>query len=179
MTLYTRTGDQGETALFDGSRVSKADPRIDACGHVDELNTVIGMTLATGVDADVSEQLVQLQRDLFAVGALIADPRARIAPRVTKASLGTADVARLEGWIDAADAQVPPLRHFLLPGGSPAGAMLHQARTICRRAERHVVGLGPRPGGDVVLVYLNRLSDLLFVLARVVNARAGVPEREW
>ena len=179
MTLYTRTGDQGETALFDGTRVSKADPRVDAYGHVDELNSLLGAAVAAGLDPELTERVSLLQRDLFALGAMLADPQARIASRVTKARLGADDIARLEAWIDAADGELPALRRFLLPGGAPAGACLHQARTVCRRAERHIVALGAEVVGDLVLAYVNRLSDLLFVLARLANARAGVPEREW
>ena len=178
MKLYTRTGDAGETSLFDGTRVSKADARVDAYGEVDELNAWLGMVRAAGVPADVDEALVHIQRDLFALGARLADPAERIADRVTKASITDADVARLEGWIDQYDAEAPPLRRFILAGGSPAGAALHGARTVCRRGERHIVSL--QPAVDPVLVhYVNRLSDLLFAMARAVNHRAGVPETEW
>ncbi len=179
MKIYTRTGDRGETGLFDGTRVSKADPRVDAYGDVDELNAVLGMVRAGGVDAQIAGQIEQLQRDLFALGARLADPRSRIASRVTKATLGEADARRLEDWIDAFDAELPPLRRFILAGGSPAGAALHLARTVCRRAERAMVALGPDGCDPDLLVYVNRLSDLLFVMARAVNKRAGVPEVEW
>jgi cob(I)alamin adenosyltransferase len=177
--IYTRTGDAGETAYFDGSRVSKADPRVEAYGHVDELNAVLGQARAAGVDPALDQWLDRLQRDLFAVGAQLADPASRIAPRVTKAALGPDDVARLEGWIDEAEASLPPLRRFVLPGGCPAGAALHLARTVCRRAERQIVGLGPAAVDPDLLAWVNRLSDLLFVLARLANARAGVPDQEW
>lgn len=179
MTLYTRTGDAGETSLFDGTRVSKADARVDAYGHVDELNAVLGQARAAGLDAAIDGWIDRIQQDLFAVGAQLADPRARIASRVTRARLTDADVARLEQWIDASDAELPPLRRFIVPGGAPAAATLHLARTVCRRAERHIVGLGAEAVDPVVLVYVNRLSDLLFVLARLANARAGVADREW
>ena len=179
MKIYTRTGDAGETALFDGSRVSKADARVDAYGHVDELNAVLGQVRSTGVDPALDAWLEQLQRDLFALGALLADPASRIASRVTKATLGPDDTARLERWIDEAEAELPALRRFVLPGGGPAAAALHLARTVCRRAERHIVGLGPDAVDADLLAYVNRLSDLLFVLARLANARAGVPDREW
>ncbi len=179
MKIYTRTGDAGQTALFDGTRVSKSDPRVDAYGHVDELNAVLGQARAAGVPGDVDERLDRIQRDLFAVGAALADPRTRIAERVTRAHLAAEDVTRLEGWIDEADAELPPLRRFIVPGGTPAGAILHLARTVCRRAERQIVTLGDAAAGATVLAYVNRLSDLLFVLARLVNARAGVPDREW
>ncbi len=179
MKLYTRTGDAGETALFDGTRVSKADGRVDAYGHVDELNAVLGVVRAAGIDGEIDAWLDQIQQDLFAVGAQLADPRARIAARVERARLAQADTARLEQWIDQAEAHLPPLRRFIVPGGSPAGAALHLARTVCRRAERHIVSLGAEAVTPVVLTYVNRLSDLLFVLARLANARAGVADREW
>jgi cob(I)alamin adenosyltransferase len=175
--IYTKGGDQGETSLFDGTRVSKGDPRVDAYGHVDELNAAIGLARSAGIDPQLADRLAHVQRDLFALGARLADPAERIADRVTKASLTAADIVRLEDWIDEAEAELPPLRHFLLPGGSPAGAALHLARTVCRRAERHMVVLGTVDPG--LLAYVNRLSDLLFVLARLVNARAGASEAEW
>jgi cob(I)alamin adenosyltransferase len=179
MKIYTRTGDAGDTAFFDGSRVSKADPRVEAYGHVDELNAVLGLARAAGVDTGLDAWLNRLQRDLFALGAQLADPRSRIAPRVTKATLGPDDTARLERWIDDAEAEMPALRRFVLPGGTPAAAALHLARTVCRRAERHIVGLGPDAVDPDLLAYVNRLSDLLFVLARLANARAGAPDQEW
>lgn len=179
MPLYTRTGDAGETALFDGTRVSKADPRVDAYGEVDELNAWLGFVRAAGVDDDVQELLAGIQRDLFGVGARIADPRHRIAERVTKAAIGTEDAERLERAIDRYDAELQPLRRFLLPGGVPAAAALHVARTVCRRAERRIVSLGPDAVEPALITYVNRLSDLLFQLARVVNARAGAAETEW
>jgi cob(I)alamin adenosyltransferase len=129
------------------------------------------------VDADLDAELVKIQRDLFALGAQLADPADKIANRVTKAALDDEDVARLEQLIDRTETEVPPLRRFILPGGVPAGAALHVARTVCRRAERRMVSL---PQIDAVLLrYVNRLSDLLFVLARAVNHRAGSPEIEW
>jgi cob(I)alamin adenosyltransferase len=177
--IYTRTGDAGETALFDGSRVSKADPRVDAYGHIDELNAVLGQARAAGVDPAMDAWLDRLQRDLFALGAQLADPASRIAARVTKADIGPEDTARLEAWIDEAEAELAPLRRFVLPAGTPGGAALHLARTVCRRAERHVVALGADAVDADLLAYVNRLSDLLFVLARLANARAGVPDQEW
>ena len=178
MTLYTRTGDAGDTSLFGGSRVSKADPRVDAYGEVDELNAWLGVARAAGLDADLDEALVAIQRDLFAFGARLADPARKIAARVTKASLDDDDVARLEGLIDRLETELPPLRRFILAGGAPAGAALHVARTVCRRAERRIVALDP-PVEGLLVRYINRLSDLLFVIARVANRRAGVSETEW
>ena len=179
MPVYTRTGDKGETGLFDGTRVSKSDPRVDACGEVDELSAHLGVALATGVDPDLVEMLTQLQRDLFALGARLADPGERIADRVTKIELGDADVQRLEEWIDRLDEKLPPLRRFILAGGSSAGAILHLARVVCRRLERRMVALGSDAVAPALLTYVNRLSDLLFVLARTVNSRQGVCEVEW
>jgi cob(I)alamin adenosyltransferase len=176
--IYTRTGDSGDTSLFDNSRVSKADPRVDAYGEVDELNAWLGLIRASGLDADFDEHLVRIQRDLFAVGAQLADPTARLADRVTKAFILDADVIRLEDLIDRLETEIPPLRRFILAGGSQPGAAVHVARTVCRRAERRIVALAP-PVDPLLVRYLNRLSDLLFVLARVVNHRAGVPETEW
>jgi len=176
--IYTRTGDAGETSLFDGTRVMKHDDRVDAYGEVDETNAWVGLARASRLDTDLDAHLVQIQRDLFALGAQLADPADKIADRVTKATLGDTDVARLEGIIDRLDTELPPLRRFILAGGTPAGAALHVARTVCRRAERRMVALQP-PVDPVLLRYVNRLSDLLFVLARAVNHRAGVPEAEW
>ena len=177
--LYTKTGDTGETGLFDGTRVSKADPRVAAYGDADELNAWLGVVRAQNSDPEIEGMLEQIQRDLFALGALLADPRQRIAARVEKATLTDADVTRLERWIDGFEAGLPRLRHFVLAGGSVTGASLHLARTVCRRAERSVVALGAGAVMPVVVVYLNRLSDLLFAMARMANARAGVPEIEW
>jgi len=123
--------------------------------------------------------LERIQRDLFAIGARLADPAHRIAGRVTKAAVGIEDIGRLEGWIDTLEADLPPLRRFILAGGSQGGAALHVARTICRRAERAMVGLGADAFEPELLTYVNRLSDLLFVMARTANHRAGAPELEW
>lgn len=179
MKIYTRTGDAGETALFDGRRVPKCDLRVDAYGEVDELNAVLGVALSEPLDADLADLLRSIQRDLFALGGRLADPSRKIAPRVEKVLLSTADVARLETAIDRFESELPPLRRFILPGGTRAGAMLHVARTVCRRAERRIVLIGSDALEPELLAYVNRLSDLLFVLARVVNQRAGLPEAEW
>lgn len=179
MRIYTKTGDAGETGLFDGTRVSKADPRVGAYGDVDELNAWLGVIRAAGVETDVDELLVKIQRDLFALGAMLADPAHKIADRVNKAALVPGDVERLERAIDAFEAELPALRRFILAGGSPAGAMLHLARTVCRRAERAMVALGVDHLNPIAITYINRLSDLLFVMARRVNRLAGVPEVEW
>ncbi len=179
MKIYTRAGDRGDTGLLDGRRVPKVDPRIEACGAIDELNAAIGLAIAGGIDADLSEMASAAQRDLLAFGGHIADPTATIASRKPKAALGEADVHRLETWIDQLDTELTPLHRFVLPGGAPAGAQLHLARTVCRRAERRIVALKPDGVEPVLLAYINRLSDLLFVMARVVNRRAGEIESEW
>lgn len=179
MKIYTKTGDAGETSLFDQTRVSKADARVDAYGEVDELNACLGAARAAGLDADIAGALERIQKQLFALGARLADPSSRIAGRVTKAAITEADVEALEQTIDRLEGELPPLRRFILPGGSAAGAQLHVARTVCRRAERRVVALGPGAVESILVVYLNRLSDLLFVMGRAVNHRAGVAETEW
>jgi cob(I)alamin adenosyltransferase len=166
--------------------VSKADPRVAAYGDVDELNAWLGFTRASLPEADAEPglrpMLEHIQRDLFALGARLADPGQKIADRVTKAAVGLDDIERLERWIDRLEEELPPLRRFVLAGGSRAGAALHVARTTCRRAERSMVAL--RAGEDgafesELLIYVNRLSDLLFVMARAANHRAGSPEIEW
>jgi cob(I)alamin adenosyltransferase len=177
--IYTRAGDEGKTGLVDGTRVSKADPRVAAYGDVDELNAYLGLARARKPDADIDGVLERIQRDLFALGARLADPREAPAGGPEKAVLGSTDVTRLEQAIDKLDAELPPLRRFILPGGSETGALLHLARTVCRRAERRVVGLGQGAVDPLAIVYINRLSDLLFVMARTVNRRAGAGETEW
>jgi cob(I)alamin adenosyltransferase len=177
--IYTRAGDNGETSLFDGRRVSKSDLRVDAYGEIDELSAVIGVALASDLPPDVADMLQAIAGDLFALGARLADPDRKVAPRVDKVALGPEEVGRLERWIDRFEAELPPLRRFILPGGSRAGAALHLARTVCRRAERRIATLGPDDVDRDARAYVNRLSDFLFVAARAVNHRAGVPELEW
>jgi cob(I)alamin adenosyltransferase len=177
--IYTKTGDAGETSLFDNTRVSKSDARVDAYGEVDELNACLGAARAVLPDADLSSAIELIQKELFAVGARLADPAAQIASRVTKAVVTESDISRLEQTIDILEQELPPLRRFILPGGAPQGALLHLARTVCRRAERRVIALGAGTVEPIVIVYLNRLSDLLFVMARAANRRAQVPEIEW
>jgi len=180
--IYTKTGDGGQTSLFDKSRVSKADPRVDAYGDVDELNACLGAARAACTAADLSDGLAAIQKDLFALGARLADPSARIAERVTKAAVRSTDVERLERLIDTLEAELPPLRRSILPGGGTCGAWLHVARTVCRRAERAMVALRAAEEAAVepaLIIYVNRLSDLLFVMARVANFRDDTSEIEW
>jgi cob(I)alamin adenosyltransferase len=177
--IYTRTGDSGETALLGGARVSKADPRVAAYGDVDELNAWLGLVRSGALDSDLAAMLEHVQRDLFAIGARLADPGGSVANRVEKAAVTDDDARRLEQWIDTLESELPPLRRFVLAGGSTSGASLHVARTISRRAERGVVSLGQDQVDRTILVYLNRLSDFLFVMARVATRRAGAPELEW
>ena len=181
MNIYTRTGDRGQTGLFGGGRVAKSDPRVEAYGDVDELNAALGLARAIELMPRVDEVLVPLQRDLFAIGALLATPDpVKMREQLAKARLDEGRVAELEAAIDAGEAELEPLRAFILPGGTPKAAALHVARTVCRRAERRVVALTASVEiPELVVMYLNRLSDLLFVLARVANRRAGAGEVTW
>ena len=181
MKIYTRTGDEGQTGLFGGGRVSKTHPRVEAYGDVDELNAALGMARAIELMPRVDEVLVPLQRDLFAIGALLATPdRDKMKKQLEKARIDESRIKELEHAIDDGDRELEPLKSFIVPGGTPKAAALHVARTVCRRAERSVVHL--RRDEDIpqlVVIYLNRLSDLLFVLARVANRRAGAGEVTW
>ncbi len=182
MKIYTKGGDAGETSLFGGQRVRKDTSRVEAYGAVDELNAVLGLAVAELEEKDLIEHLRVIQASLFDLGGELATPdveerqeRGKATPRVSEP-----DVAELESWIDRLEGELEPLRSFVLPGGARAAALLHLARTICRRAERRVVSLSEKEAVQpVVLRYLNRLSDLLFVLARVVNRRSGVVEPTW
>ena len=181
--IYTKTGDAGETGLLGGSRVPKDHPRVEAYGQVDELNAAIGLTLALEPRTFARELLEQVQRELFNIGAELAriDPT-RTGKALREPPIGPAQVAALEAAIDRHETQVPPLKQFILPGGVPKAAALHLARTVCRRAERAVVRLEREHDAratSCVVPYLNRLSDLLFVLARVANHAAGAPEITW
>lgn len=180
MKVYTRTGDGGETSLFDGTRVSKDDPRVAAYGEVDELNAALGLARAQVSHPAVTAVLLEVARDLFAVGGQLANPAGASPKKVAKSALPADRVRRLEQAIDALEETLPPLKRFILPGGSAGGAALHLARAICRRAERAVVSLARlEPLDGILLEYLNRLSDYLFVAARAENRRAGAPETEW
>jgi cob(I)alamin adenosyltransferase len=181
MKIYTKTGDTGTTGLFGGGRVGKDHPRVEAYGDVDELNAALGLARAVEVMPRIDEVLVPIQRDLFAIGALLATPnREKMRQHLEKARVDDERVAQLERAIDDADRELEPLRAFVLPGGTPKAAALHVARTVCRRAERRVVRLQTDEDlPPVVVVYLNRLSDLLFTLARLANRRADAGEVTW
>ena len=179
MKIYTKTGDSGDTGLFDGTRVSKTHPRVVAYGDVDELQACLGVARAATLPHDLDELCLSLQRDLFALGARLADPAHKIAKRVEKIVINDDSVKRLEQWIDKLDTEIPPLRHFILSDGTPGAAALHLARTVCRRAERSVLSLARDAVEPIVIVYLNRLSDLLFTMARAANHRAGTTETPW
>lgn len=178
--IYTRTGDGGDTGLFGGGRVAKSHPRVEAYGAVDELNAVLGWTGTAATEPLIRERLATLQAELFAIGAHLATRSIEGRPQPKLPPLPDAAIPRLEQWIDEAEDGLPALRSFILPGGSPGGAALHVARTVCRRAERRVVELAAHEDvAESIVIYLNRLSDLLFVLARRENAHAGVQERPW
>jgi cob(I)alamin adenosyltransferase len=177
--IYTKSGDRGETGLFGGGRVPKSDPRVEAYGEVDEANAAVGAARAVLSDEALDAELARVQAELFVVGAELASPRGREA-RGAVPAVDPAWATRLEGAIDRWEAELAPLRSFILPGGTPGAAALHLARGVCRRAERRVVALAAGAEVDpAVLVYLNRLSDLLFVAARLANHRAGRPETTW
>jgi cob(I)alamin adenosyltransferase len=181
MKIYTKTGDSGDTGLFGGGRVSKNHPRVEAYGDVDELNATLGAVRAAEPMPRIDEVLVPVQRDLFAIGALLATPdRDTMRQHLEKARVDDSRIAELERAIDDGDAELEPLRSFIVPGGTPKAAALHVARTVCRRAERRVVELSRETEiPQVVVIYLNRLSDLLFTLARVANRRSGAGEVTW
>lgn len=181
MKIYTRTGDRGETALFGGGRVSKTHHRVEAYGTVDEVNAVLGRALPRIEDEEIRGRLGQIQHDLFAIGALLATPSAGDGSRPSHVPPFPAGrVAEMEAWMDEAAEELPALRNFILPGGSPGSAELHLCRTVCRRAERRVVALThEEPDTGEVVSYLNRLSDLFFVLARLENHRVGGDEVMW
>ncbi len=180
MKIYTKTGDDGETGLWGGLRVGKDTARVHAYGTVDECNAAIGVARAALGAApelnDLDALLARIQDQLFIVGADLATPGAAASiPRI-----GPGEITFLEQTIDTLEGELEPLRQFILPGGTLAAALLHLARTVCRRAERSVVGLArAEPIGQDVGMYLNRLSDCLFVLARAANARADVPDVPW
>jgi cob(I)alamin adenosyltransferase len=179
MRLYTKTGDDGTTGLFGGLRVNKDCERVETYGTVDELNAVLGLVRAGGVPAEIDELLEAIQSDLFAVGAEIACAPGKEV-RLGCDPVGNGRIAALEQAIDRADSALPALKNFVLPGGSPGAAALHHARTVCRRAERLLVGTSRSESvRNELVIYLNRLSDLLFALARRANQLAGLPDVPW
>lgn len=180
MKIYTKTGDRGETSLFGGERVPKDNIRIQAYGTVDELNSIIGIAISESASAEIKDILCNVQNTLFTLGSDLASPKEKekksfVIPRIEKAHID-----KLETFIDAIEYKLPELKNFILPGGTKAASFLHFARTVCRRAEREAVSLqnlvdiGPNP-----VIYLNRLSDLLFVLARFENLSSGHPDVDW
>lgn len=181
MKIYTKTGDAGLTGLFGGGRVSKDDPRVEAYGDVDELNAFLGAARSVETMPRIDEVLVPVQRDLFSIGALLATPDLqKMHDHLAKAQIDDSRIASLEQEIDACDRELEPLRAFVVPGGTPKAAALHVARTVCRRAERRVIHLQKEVAiPQIVVVYLNRLSDLLFTLARVASRRGGAGEVTW
>ena len=177
--IYTRTGDRGDTGLFGGGRVRKDDPRVEAYGTVDELNALVGLAAAVADDAQIKGWLGAIQSELFVLGAELATPDpARVKKQIVP--LDESTIARWESVIDEIAAELPPLQHFVLPGGHPAAAHLHVARTVCRRAERRLLTLARTANvRPECVAYLNRLSDLLFMLARLVNHRESTAEPIW
>jgi cob(I)alamin adenosyltransferase len=179
LKIYTKTGDRGDTRLFDGARVRKHDVRVEAYGDVDELNAFIGAAASFLKDGGLTSMLAEVQKDLFSVGAQLADPGVKNQTRA-KFQIPPERITALENAIDSFETELPPLRQFILAGGGNGGALLHVARTVCRRAERRVVSLSEKVEvNSSVIEYLNRLSDFLFVLARVVNHREGKQEILW
>ena len=179
MKIYTKTGDDGSTGLIGGSRVYKSDRRIDCYGTVDELNAALGLAAVT-IDPTLRPLLLTVQNDLFIIGSHLAAPDGRIPENSNWPCLDEAMITRLEMQIDTAEAQLPALRQFILPGGCETAARLHLARTVCRRAERLLVDFSmDRPVPSIVLTYLNRLSDWLFVYARLSNQLAEIPDVPW
>lgn len=181
MKIYTKTGDRGDTGLFGGGRVAKSHPRVEAYGTVDELNSLVGLAREAVEDSAVRERLRSIQHDLFCIGATLATNPAK-AVRVASGMPVLADtrIGDVETWIDQATAGLDELRDFILPGGTRAAALLHVCRTVCRRAERATVALAESEAVEEgILPYLNRLSDLLFVWARLENHRAGDPDTLW
>ncbi|UCF35813.1 MAG: cob(I)yrinic acid a,c-diamide adenosyltransferase [Acidobacteriota bacterium] len=170
--IYTKTGDSGTTGLGDGSRVKKCDPRVDGYGEIDELNSVIGVLLTHDLPADLRENLLEIQHDLFDLGGELSIPGFRL--------LKAERVSDLEKLLDSLNDQLKPLQEFILPGGSPSAAFCHLARTVCRRAERRLVSLSEASDvGEIGIQYLNRLSDLLFVMARFLNKHEGKDDVLW
>lgn len=180
MKIYTKTGDEGKTSLFGGKRVWKDDLRLQAYGTIDELNSVLGIASGEIQSEELREIISSIQNDLFTLGSDLATPLEIEAKNFAIPRVDENFISRLEKFIDSYDNQLPELKNFILPGGTKGASYLHFARTICRRAERETVALGKSVDiGDKIVVYLNRLSDLLFVLARYDNSRNGTPDIHW
>src|SRR5260221_1246082 len=182
MPIYTKTGDKGTTSLFDGTRVSKDDPRVDTYGSVDELNSQLGVVLAylqdTPYEESLKGDLLQIQKDLLTIGSILADPQGKVDKKLVL-HLYT-QVKHFEKRIDEMTSQMPELSNFILPGGGKPGALLHMARTVTRRAERTITSLVKKESVEMVIVrYFNRLSDLLFTMSRYINFKEGNPETIW
>lgn len=178
MKIYTKTGDSGETSLFAGGRVSKNHLRIHTYGTVDELNSILGLAVAFGEEADIQGRLQRVQNELFQLGSDLATPLDAKAEWIVR--MDNAPIQRLEEEIDSLEQELEPLTNFILPGGTACAAHLHQARTVCRRAERWLVALNENEKtNELSLQYLNRLSDWLFVIARLANSRANIADIVW
>ncbi|MEE9431619.1 MAG: cob(I)yrinic acid a,c-diamide adenosyltransferase [Melioribacteraceae bacterium] len=180
MKIYTKTGDEGKTSLFGGQRVLKDDLRIEAYGTTDELNALLGVVLSEPLTDEITELLIQIQNDLFIVGAELATPLETRKGKSIIPELSKESIELLENNIDKTEEKLPALKSFILPSGTKSASLLHFARTVCRRAERNVVKLSKEVElNENVVMYLNRLSDLLFVLARYENIRTSTVEVEW
>lgn len=180
MKIYTKTGDKGMTSLFGGERVWKDHLRIESYGSVDEINSFIGLALCEITDEDIRGTLKQIQNDLFVVGSDLASPKEKESKSFKIPRVNHDYFEKIESEIDRFNDKLPELKHFILPGGTKGAALLHTARTICRRAERKVITLGKAEKiGDDIAIYLNRLSDFLFVLARYENHVSKTPDVEW
>lgn len=176
--IYTKKGDDGSTGLIDGSRVQKNDPRVDAYGDIDELNALLGTARAFVEEKEINKTLEKIQSNLFAMGAQLADPHYDATKSKEKTKIQESAIRAFEEMMDRYENDLPPLKGFILPCGTPSASFLHLARTVCRRAERKMVGLG-KGCPPILLTYINRLSDLLFTLARVENLRGGEEQVPW
>jgi cob(I)alamin adenosyltransferase len=178
--IYTRKGDAGDTWLFNGSKVRKDDPRVRAYGEVDELNSFVGWALTLVENPEVRETLLEIQKDLFAIGAQLADPSYGKKPAKEKTRIDESRVKSFEKLIDGYEKQTGPVKVFILPGGCPGGSAAHILRSVSRRVEREIVALARAASvPPIVLKYVNRLSDLFFAMARYLNCKAGLPEVPW
>lgn len=179
LKIYTKTGDEGETGLFGGQRIGKDSLRIEAYGTIDELNSIVGVAICEAKHSDVKILLTQIQNYLFQIGSDLASPNLEAENKFI-VRLKAEIIIELENQIDKFEEQLPPLKNFILPGGSKSAALIHQARTVCRRAERRIVALKTQEKiNENIIIFLNRLSDLLFVLSRIENKEANIPDTPW